>query len=444
MTGSVLRQREGFSPMFIAGAYFLVSAAYIVVSSYIVGSLTASDPRAVTIEIGKGVGFVLVTTTALWWILNRNQHKHEYLVRTLKQILDNLGDGVFVVRVPERVIEYANPAAGRMFGYDATSLVGQSTEKIHVDREHYERFDVIGAEALQRTRVYVGNFEMRRMDGQSFPTSHMVTTFRDEMGFNFAVSVVRDETESLQRQKQIIQGQRLDALAQLTAGIAHDFNNQLSVIIGYTDALLDGLPLDDSRRECAELVLAAAERSATLTRRLLTFAREKELELELIDVNLLVRSLVDDVLRRTLGSPIEIVTRLEDRTRLMVYADRSELERSLLNLAINARDAMPDGGSLTIETGVEPADDQLPVATGPAAPQEWVVIQVIDTGVGIPDNAIGRIFEPFFSTKPEGKGTGLGLSQAYGFVRQCGGDIGVQSQEGVGTTFALRLPRASG
>ena len=192
MARSIMTQESGYAPAVIAGIYGVVATIYIIVSSWTVASWTATP--AVVIEIAKGIGFVLITTGALWWLLLRQRRKNDYLVHTLEQILDNLGDGVFVVRLPERVIDYANPAAEKIFGFEAASLVGQSTAKLHVDREHHHEFDRIGAEALARDHVFVGNFEMRRQNGEIFPTSHVVTTFRDEQGLDFSVSVVRDES----------------------------------------------------------------------------------------------------------------------------------------------------------------------------------------------------------------------------------------------------------
>lgn len=441
MNRSILTHRAAFTPRSAAGVYLVIATVYVTASSCIVGTFPGSTDSAVGVEIGKGVFFVAATTVALWWLLKRMEDTHERLARTLRQILDNLGDGVFVVRLPERVIDYVNPAAERMFGYEGSVLVGQSTSRIHVDEEHYERFDAMGADALARGQAFVGTFEMRRRDGEIFPTSHMVTAFRDDRGQDFSVSLVRDESENLLWEQRMVQAQRLDAIAQLTGGIAHDFNNQLSLIMGYADSLRDELRAGDSRRQDAERILAASERAARLTSRLLSFARQQDLELELIDVNELIRSLADDVFGRVLGRSTEVVVQLDAQTPLFVSADRSELERSLLNLAINARDAMPNGGTLTLEAGAERIPGRVRSADEDGSIEDWVTIAVTDTGVGIPSDVIRRIFEPFFSTKPKGEGTGLGLSGAYGFIKQSGGDIDVHSEEGLGTTFTIRLPR---
>jgi signal transduction histidine kinase/ActR/RegA family two-component response regulator len=240
---------------------------------------------------------------------------------------------------------------------------------------------------------------------------------------------------------QLRQAQRLEAVGQLTGGVAHDFNNLLTVIIGNAGLLAAELQHDPDRRELAESTLSAAHRAAELTRRLLAFARLQNLEPRVTDVGDLVAG-IDSLVRRTLGEHVEIV--IVRRAALWpALVDPAQLESAILNLAINGRDAMPDGGRLVIEVanayiGEDDPDRNIDVQPGP-----YVVVAVTDTGTGIAPEHLGRVFDPFFTTKEVGRGTGLGLSMVFGFVKQSGGHIKIDSEVGRGTTVTMYLPRAT-
>ncbi len=256
------------------------------------------------------------------------------------------------------------------------------------------------------------------------------------------ILVVEDVSERRGLEEQLRQAQRLEAVGQLTGGIAHDFNNLLTVILGNAELLLEEAESGSEPQALAQRVVSAALRGAELTQRLLAFARRQPLRPAALDVNQLIRGL-DDLQRRTLGEHIEIEFRLgADLWAAMV--DPGQLESALLNLAINARDAMPTGGRLLIQT----ANVTWPQEPGerPAAlqPGQYVRVTVADTGIGIAAELLGRVFEPFFTTKATGKGTGLGLAMVYGFVRQSGGHVEIDSAVGVGTTVTMYLPRAEG
>lgn len=229
--------------------------------------------------------------------------------------------------------------------------------------------------------------------------------------------------------------QKLEALGRLAGGVAHDFNNLLTAIIGYADLLGRGGGEKVPDREHAQLILEAGERAAALTRQLLAFSRKQVLEFRVIDVNDLVRS-IEKLLQRIIGEHIEVVTWLEaDEAR--IRADQNQVEQILLNLGVNARDAMPRGGRVTISTSNEDLEDP---GTLDVPPGRYVVLTVSDTGSGMDPETASRVFEPFFTTKGPGKGTGLGLSTVYGIVRQTGGGIAVESEKGKGTTFRAYLP----
>ncbi|MBA3938479.1 MAG: response regulator [Planctomycetes bacterium] len=248
------------------------------------------------------------------------------------------------------------------------------------------------------------------------------------------IGVAQDITANALLAERLRQAQKMEAVGQLAGGIAHDFNNLLTVISGYGEIHLASIAVGDPRRVQVEHILAAAGRAARLTRQLLAFSRRQVLLPRLVDLNVLVRDLYR-MLRRLLDTRIAVELQLCDQP-CIVHADPSQLEQVLLNLAVNARDAMPDGGTLTLATARRDAI--------PDQPGDWVRLSVRDTGIGMDAETRGRIFEPFFTTKEVGKGTGLGLATVYGIVMQSGGHIGVDSAPGAGAAFTILLPRAEG
>jgi signal transduction histidine kinase len=238
------------------------------------------------------------------------------------------------------------------------------------------------------------------------------------------------------------QAQKMEAMGQLTGGVAHDFNNLLGVIVGNIDLLLDTVRGNAAQVELADAALNSALRGAELTKRLLAFSRQQPLATKVIDVNERLPGMIG-VLQRTLGETIQIVTHLAPEL-WPARADPSQLEDALLNLAINARDAMPDGGTLSIATANIHLDEHHAALQAEVQPGDYVTLSVTDTGIGMPAEIIERAVEPFFTTKEPGKGTGLGLSMIYGFAKQSGGHLSIYSEPGVGTTVRLYLPRELG
>ena len=253
--------------------------------------------------------------------------------------------------------------------------------------------------------------------------------------------ISRDITERKHLEAQIRQFQKMEALGQLTGGVAHDFNNILAVILSNADFLGELLPPEDSRRELVTAICDASLRAATLTERLLAFSRKQSLHPERTNLAVVLDE-ISAVLRRTLDEMIEIRTECADRT-LEIVIDRGQLENALINMAVNARDAMPGGGVLTMQAAL------VAVAGGgfrdnPTVPAgRYAVLSVADTGCGMAPKVASRVFEPFFTTKPQGQGTGLGLSMVYGFVKQSGGHIALTSREQEGTVFELLFPAAA-
>jgi two-component system cell cycle sensor histidine kinase/response regulator CckA len=249
---------------------------------------------------------------------------------------------------------------------------------------------------------------------------------------------LRVTTDRRRLEAQLSQGQKMEAVGRLAGGVAHDFNNQLAAILGYSELVLKDLSPDHPARPRAEQIRKAAERAATLTRQLLAFGRRQVLEPEMLDLSAVVSDLVE-MLRRTIGEDIELVTQLA-RDPETVRADRAQVEHALLHLVVNARDAMPQGGRLTIETGVVTLDADYCRRHLDARPGRYVLLAVTDTGRGMDRKTLERLFEPFFTTKAFGTGTGMGLSMVYGFVTQSGGHIAAESEVGHGSRFMMYLP----
>jgi len=242
-----------------------------------------------------------------------------------------------------------------------------------------------------------------------------------------------------QSNEQLLQLQKMDAIGNLAGGVAHDFNNLLSIIIGYGEMVLGNLPPGDPHRKALETIVSTGERGAALTKQLLAISRRKPLSSETLDLNGVVMGM-EDMLRRILGENIRLHTRLIPSLSVVV-ADRSQLEQVVLNLVINARDAMPNGGQLLIETADVELDDEYARSHALVAPGRYVMLAVSDTGSGIAPDILARIFEPFFTTKSSG--TGLGLSTVFGIVKQNGGHVWVYSEVAKGTSFKVYLPRST-
>lgn len=255
--------------------------------------------------------------------------------------------------------------------------------------------------------------------------------------------IAREVAERSKAEDALRQAQKMEAVGQLTGGVAHDFNNLLTVIIGGLDTIRRSKPGDEIRvKRAVDMAMQGAERAASLTSRLLAFSRRQPLKPQPVELNLVVRNMTE-LLHRTLGEDVELEGVLAPRL-WTVEVDPNQLESALLNLALNARDAMPEGGKLTIETSNTALDESYRAVDTEVVPGQYVVVSVSDTGAGMDDATLGRVFEPFFTTKEVGKGTGLGLSMVYGFVKQSGGHVTVYSEVDHGTTVKLYFPRYTG
>jgi PAS domain S-box-containing protein len=339
---------------------------------------------------------------------------------------------------PDHEFTYLSDRAGA-FGMDRAALIGKrrpdaaldqnaEAEKWHahmamLDRhEPFRKFEYCGRDVAGRLHYF-------RVNGQP--------VFAEDGRFMGYRGSATDLTAQHETEERLRQSQKMDAIGQLTGGVAHDFNNVLTVITGTIEIIQQGLADKPELAAIAQLIDDAASRGAEITSQLLTFARRQPLEPREIDVNALVVETAK-LLRPTLGEHVEIVTRLSDDT-WPAMADPSQLSSALVNLAVNARDAMPDGGRLTLETANRELD-----GTDDSDAGSYVMVAVTDTGHGIPADIRDRVFEPFFTTKGVGRGTGLGLSMVYGFAKQTGGTVAIESEEGRGTVIRLFLPRSAG
>jgi signal transduction histidine kinase len=289
---------------------------------------------------------------------------------------------------------------------------------------------------------------IRRHDGRSLVIDYLCSPILSRDLVDGAVVTITDLTERkkaeytlLHLQQQLQQSQKMEAIGRLAGGIAHDFNNLLTAITGYCDLILMSLRPADPLYQHGQEIHKAAERATSLTGQLLAFSRKQVISPKLLDLNAVLADM-DKMLRRLIGEDIELVT--VHRSGLgIVRADPGQIEQVLLNLAVNARDAMPHGGKLTVETANVDFDESFAERTPDVSPGPYVMLAVTDTGHGMTEEVKARVFEPFFTTKPLGKGTGLGLATVYGIVKQNGGHISVYSEPNIGTTFKIFLPRVA-
>jgi PAS domain S-box-containing protein len=296
------------------------------------------------------------------------------------------------------------------------------------------------AEAIEHKQGFEFALHIQRPDGELRDVHSVGRCHTNDAGeVDYLFGVFRDVTDRKAIEAQLLQAQKMEAVGQLTGGIAHDFNNILTVILGNLQLLERHLPGDDKASKLLQAATTATLRGADLTKRLLAFGRRQLLEPKVADVNELVGG-VGDLLRRTLGETVEIEASLADDL-WPVCADVNQLENALLNLAINARDAMPDGGQLIIETRNANLGEAYAASYAEVTAGDYVMLAVSDTGTGMPKDVIEHAFEPFYTTKETGKGSGLGLSMVYGFVKQSGGHIKIYSEAGHGTTVKIYLPR---
>ncbi|MGE5644162.1 MAG: PAS domain S-box protein [Acidobacteriota bacterium] len=344
-----------------------------------------------------------------------------------------------VITDTEGKIVYCNPAFENVTGYTKEEVAGRNPRFLKSGRQGGEFYSKLW-ETIRRGEVWSGQFVNRRKDGTFYSEDATISPIRAASGkITGFVAVKRDVTERINLENQLRRAQKLESVGRLAGGVAHDFNNLLTVINGYAEMMLNMLGEGDPLRAPVAEIQHAGERAAALTRQLLTFSRAQVVEPKATDLNSLITE-NRAMFQRLLGEDIELLTKLASPLG-PVMADPGQLHQVVMNLAVNARDAMPGGGKLTIETAnVELEENEV----AGLAPGPYVLLTVADTGVGIEKEIQERIFDPFFTTKGEGEGTGLGLSMVYGIVRQSGGAVALFSEPGQGATFRIYLPRTEG
>ncbi len=419
-----------------------------------------ADLSAVVRSVNEGKIFAYVTKP--WnaedlWMKVHNAAEHFHLAqeltnerqllqsktRLLDSILDCMGEGVVATDRDGKFLVF-NSRAETILGLQPAALAPSAwtrTFGLHLP----DRQTPMPAEELPLTRILNGEqfvqLDMFVKNSVVAGTSVAVTAtpLTDDTGALVGgISVLRDVTQQRQLEVQLLQSQKMEAIGQLAGGVAHDFNNLLAVIMGYGELLLGDFSEDDPKGNDVAEVLAAARRGVSLTRQLLAFSRQQMIQPSVLDLNEIVFG-IEKMLRRIIGEHIRLSTKLAG-TLWPLKADASQIEQILLNLTVNARDAMPEGGRLSIETGNTVLSESALLGQSGVAPGEYVMLTVTDTGVGMDAETQKRIFEPFFTTKEVGKGTGLGLSTVYGIVRQSGGHIEVTTDLGRGSSFRVYFP----
>ena len=358
--------------------------------------------------------------------------------RRFRALVEESWDAVALFTADGTIV-YGSPATSRLLGYDLSEFVGRNAmEFIHPDDRAAILLRLAEVTARPRSRLHVAA-RVQHKNGTWRHLEGVLTNLLDDPSVAAIVNNYRDVTDRRLLEEQIVLSQKMEAIGRLAGGVAHDFNNILTAIGGYTDLLMSDLAPDDPRRRDVDEIHQASQRAASLTQQLLAFSRRQVLQPRVISLNALIPDL-EKMLRRLIGEDILFATVLHPRLG-NVRADPGKLEQVIVNLAVNARDAMPNGGRLTIETRNVELDESYATEHPSVKPGRYVMLTVTDTGVGMDEATKARIFEPFFTTKTRGKGTGLGLATVYGIVQQTGGHIWPYSEPGSGTTMRVYLPR---
>ena len=373
--------------------------------------------------------------------VTRDITEHKRAEERFRSLLEAAADAIVILNA-EGEISLLNLQTEHLFGYTREELLGRPFEKLlpqryhSQNREHRRAFS--GKPDAKTTAASLDLYAVRK-DGGEFPAEISFSPLRSAEGFSLSASI-RDITERRKLEHQLRQKQRIESIGTLAGGIAHDFNNLLTVMMSYSGKLAETLAAGSEQQRAAEQIHEAAGRGSALTRQLLAFSRQQVFQLRLVNLNDIIRNLAM-MLQRLIGDHVEIKTLLADDLKA-VKADSGQIEQVLVNLCVNARDAMPGGGTLTLQTQNVQLDEEFAQLHVGASTGPHVKLTVSDTGTGMDRQALTRAFEPFFTTKQTGQGTGLGLAMVYGVVKQSGGSIWMESELGVGTTLEIYLPQA--
>jgi PAS domain S-box-containing protein len=366
--------------------------------------------------------------------------RREDTQRRLSTAIEQAAEGILITDT-DGIIQYVNPSLEHISGYNKTELLGTKSNIFKSDEHDQALFKDLW-DTINAGNVWTGRFTNKRKDGVLYYVDATITPVKDSSGkiINFVV-VKRDVTERLELSRQLLQAQKMEAIGTLAGGVAHDFNNILQIVLGYSEVLLQGKKAPEFDYEDVEKIYQAGKRGAELVKGLMMFSRKAEIQPKPINLNEQVEQLTR-MLARTIPKMIEI-ERILAPDLAIINADATQMDQVVMNLAVNAKDAMHDEGKLTIETASVVLDDEYCRAHAGVSPGPYVLLMVSDTGHGMNKEILARIFEPFFTTKAEGKGTGLGLSTVYGIVKQHNGSIDCESEPGHGTTFKIYVPAIS-
>jgi len=369
------------------------------------------------------------------------EYQHQKSEETLRKLWRSVEQSADTVIIMDRsgVMEYVNPAFEALTGYSRQEAIGQTLGILKSEQQEDALYQEMWNTVLSG-KVFRGIVMNRKKNGETLIIEKALTPLRDASGeITHFISTGRDITEHRKLESDLRQAQKMDAIGKLAGGVAHDFNNLLLVISAYAELMLDALAQEDPLRRNVGEIMTASRRAADLTRQLLAFGRKQMQVLQVLDLNTVIGEIAT-MLPRLIGEDIELVF-VAGQDLGKVKADPVQIEQVVMNLAANARDAMPEGGTLTIETATVQVDESYVQRHSIVPEGDYVLLTVADSGQGIAAKHLAHIFEPFYTTKEAGKGTGLGLATVYGIVKQNGGFVWVYSEPGLGTTFKIYLPQ---
>ena len=426
----------------IAIAFIIWSALWVVVSDYVLEHVARFQQRFWTAQTEKGLFYVFVSGLLLWLAVRaveREEAARRQITESKLRLLKESGLIGVASWGEDRRFNYVNEALSQMLGYRRSELIGQEVRSLIP--EEYVLSLLEAQEELRlhgRTSLHKG--ELIRKDGTTVPIvggAGCLPGSSERTGYFVDISeLTESEEERRQLSEKLLHSEKLNAIGQLAGGVAHNFNNELAIIVGYSSMIDAAAEGDEVCHDRAQQVLKAAERARKLVGQLLAFSRKQELHREVIDVNLLLEEM-RSMLRQVLDARIELRLTLSEEEEC-IDIDPSQFEQAIVNLAVNAQQAMPTGGILTIDVGHRNAR----VGGINTPEQPYVTVTLSDTGCGMTPATQARLFEPFFTTRQKSGGTGLGLSTAHGIVKQSGGDILIASELDKGTTFTLLFPRS--
>ena len=395
-------------------------------------------------ESRKSLLSILADVTEKEQALRESEEKLRTALEYSHYLVDSSLDMIISVDQERRIVEF-NKAAQRTFGYNKEEVLGNSIDLLYADSEE----GLKAHNTAKKTGRFSAEIMNKRKNGELFPSILSASILQDKKGEFLGIMGVSRDITDLKRsakekenlQEQLLQSQKIEAVGKLAGGIAHDFNNLLTIISGYSQLMLDRLDKNNPLRKNVKKIMKAGNQAASLTNQLLAFSRKQVLESKVLDLNTVVTD-VEKMLGRLIGEDIQLVIDPEPELE-HVKIDKGQIEQVIMNLVVNARDAMPDGGKITIRTENVTIDRELSRVIPESLPGRFVRFSVEDAGVGIDKAILDQIFEPFFTTKEVGVGTGLGLSVVYGIIKQHNGWINVYSEPGHGTTFKVYLPAVS-